>query len=159
MGTGITGAFDQCPSGVYLIDAEERGRVLRDEAFPREFAIAILNGDHASTRAGFFREIARALRFPDYFGHNWDAVYDCLTDLNWLPAAGYVLIFDGFERLANDDPGQWKTGLTVLRDACAFWAPLRTPMYALLHGPLELASDVPPLPSGCLPFQYDASEP
>lgn len=24
--------------------------------------------------------IAKACNFPDYFGHNWDALWDCLTD-------------------------------------------------------------------------------
>ena len=36
-------------------------------------------------------ELARVFRFPDYFGDNWDALDECLTDLEWLPARGYVL--------------------------------------------------------------------
>ena len=150
MGTDATGDPDPCPSGVYLIDAAGRERVLRPDAFPPEFAVAVLDGNKAATRAGFFEEIARALRFPDYFGRNWDAVYDCLTDFNWLPAAGYVLVIDGFDHLAMNDPGQWAIGLKVLREACTFWRPLPRPMYALLCGPGELASGVPPLPSACL---------
>ena len=105
------------------------------ECFPPDFAIAVLDGNEAGTRAGFFQEIARDLRFPDYFGRNWDAVYDCLTDLNWLPAAGYVVVLDGFDHLAMNEPGQWDIGLKVLREACAFWRPLPRPMYALLSGP------------------------
>jgi hypothetical protein len=146
----------RCPSGVYLIDAAERERVVRHDAFPPEFAVAVLDGAEAATRAGIFRELARALRFPDYFGHNWDAVYDCLTDLNWLSAAGYVLVLDGFERLATDEPGQWEIGLEVLREACAFWRPLSRPLYALLRGPSEQAPGVPPLPSACLSSWRDA---
>src|SRR3712207_8419702 len=56
------------------------------------FRSAVLDGTAASTRTAFFQEIARVPHFPDYFGPNWDAVYDCLTDLSWLPAAGYVLV-------------------------------------------------------------------
>jgi hypothetical protein len=115
----MTADLNACLSGVYLIDAAERERVLRHDVFPPEFAVAVLDGNKAATRPGFFQELARALRFPDYFGCNWDAVYDCLTDLNWLPAAGYVLVLDGFAPFAMNEPGQWDIGLKVLRDACA----------------------------------------
>jgi hypothetical protein len=147
---------DHCPSGVYLIDAAEREQVMRHGAFPAEFAIAVLDGTEARTRAGFFQELARVLHFPDYFGRNWDAVYDCLTDLNWLPAAGYVLVLDGFDRFATDEPDQWDIGLKVLRDACAFWQPLTRPMYALLYGKRDLASSVSELPTDCLSSRSQA---
>jgi RNAse (barnase) inhibitor barstar len=146
----VTDDADRCLSGVYLIDAAEREQVLRHGAFPAAFAIAVLDGAAAGSRAGFFQEIARRLHFPDYFGHNWDAVSDCLTDLNWLPAAGYVLVFDGFDHLAMNEPGQWAIGLKVLQEACAFWQPLSRSMVVLLYGPGELAPGVPPLPPTCL---------
>jgi len=44
-------------------------------------------------------ELARGFRFPDYFGGNWDAVNDCLRDLEWLPARGYVLRIPNAEAL------------------------------------------------------------
>lgn len=150
MSADVTEGSDRCPSGVYLIDAAERGQILRQGAFPPELAVAVLDGTDAATRAGFFEEIARVLRFPEYFGHNWDAVYDCLTDLNWLPAAGYVLVLDGFDQFATDEPEQWEIALKVLRDACAFWQPLSRSMITLLSGPSELAPGVPPLPAACL---------
>ena len=34
---------------------------------------------------------ATALTFPEYFGHNWDALEECLQDLVWLPP-GSILI-------------------------------------------------------------------
>jgi len=37
-------------------------------------------------REQLFEAFAAQLDFPDYFGRNWDALYDCLTDLDWLPA-------------------------------------------------------------------------
>jgi RNAse (barnase) inhibitor barstar len=155
VGADVTGHSDHCPSGLYLIDAAERDRVLSHDVFPPDFAIAVLDGDVAGTRAGFFQEIARVLHFPDYFGHNWDAVYDCLTDLTWLPAAGYVLVLDGFDRFATNEPDQWGIGLKVLREACAFWQPLSRPMVALLYGRSELAPGVPLLPSDFLPSRRD----
>ena len=35
---------------------------------------------------------AAALRFPSWFGYNWDAMHDCLTDLSWLPASAYRVV-------------------------------------------------------------------
>jgi RNAse (barnase) inhibitor barstar len=119
MSAEVTGGSDRCPSGVYLIDAAEREQVLHDGTFPADFAIAVLDGTDAATRSGFFQAIASSLHFPDYFGRNWDAVYDCLTDLNWLPAAGYVLVLDEFDQFATNEPEQWDIGLKVLREACA----------------------------------------
>lgn len=39
--------------------------------------------------------IAEALDFPDWFGHNLDALYDSLTDLSWLPEGEHVLVWEG----------------------------------------------------------------
>ena len=150
MGRDVSGHCDRCPAGVYLIDAAARERIVRHGACPPDLAVVVLDGATASSLAGFFQELARALRFPDYFGHNWDAVYDCLTDLHWLPAAGYVLVLDGFDHLARSEPGQWDIGLKVLREACAFWQPLSRSMVVLLYGPRELAPGVPPLPAAYL---------
>lgn len=38
-----------------------------------------------------FDAFGRDLGFPAYFGHNWNAVADCLRDWSWIPAKGYVL--------------------------------------------------------------------
>jgi len=39
-----------------------------------------------------FSIYAAALRFPKYFGRNWDAFEECLGDLSWLPAERPVVI-------------------------------------------------------------------
>jgi hypothetical protein len=63
---------------------------------------AVVDGHACRTRAAFFREAARALGFPAYFGHNWDAFLDCLRDLD-DPS---LVVASADELLADEDPRQ-----------------------------------------------------
>jgi hypothetical protein len=89
---------------------------------PAGFALHILQGKQCRTPAGVFSEFARALEFPDYFGHNWDALEECLADLEWLPAKGYtVLIADAQSVMPEDEEG-YETLLEILNDAGEAWS-------------------------------------
>jgi RNAse (barnase) inhibitor barstar len=74
-----------------------------------------------SDKAGFLARIATALGFPAWFGHNWDAFFDCLTDLGWRPAVGYVLILEHANELQATEPEVFDTALAILGDAAAVW--------------------------------------
>jgi len=88
---------------------------------PTGLALKVINGRHCKTPTTLFAEFARALEFPDYFGHNWDALEECLADLEWLPAKGYILLItDAVHVLANDDT-EYETFLEILRDAGEAW--------------------------------------
>jgi RNAse (barnase) inhibitor barstar len=65
--------------------------------------------------------LAAALRFPGWFGHNWDALFDCLTDLGWRKAPGYVLILLHAAELRDGAPEVFDTALAILADAGAAW--------------------------------------
>ncbi|HEV7900084.1 MAG TPA: barstar family protein [Planosporangium sp.] len=78
-------------------------------------------GGACRTRAGLFTEWAARLRFPEYFGHNWDALADCLKDLAGPkdPAAEQPLtlvVDDAPQLLADEPPAQLRTLLTILYD-------------------------------------------
>lgn len=45
-----------------------------------------------------------ALEFPDYFGANWDGFEECLRDLNWIMADGYILAVNGSENFWKEHP-------------------------------------------------------
>lgn len=36
--------------------------------------------------------LSQGLRFPNYFGWNWDALEECLQDLSWLPENSQIVI-------------------------------------------------------------------
>ena len=80
--------------------------------------------------------IAHALAFPQWFGGNWDALEDCLSDLSWSKAAGHVLLFEGAAALAPDDRGIL---IDILASAAASWAERKRPFFAVfLDGPAAL---------------------
>ena len=71
----------------------------------------------ARTKAAAVAAVADALDFPDWFGHNLDALYDCLTDLSWLPAGEHVLIWAGSAAFKAADPRSYLAIRSVLSDA------------------------------------------
>jgi hypothetical protein len=58
------------------------------------------------------------LWFPGYFGFNWDALYDCLRDLGWIPCRKVVLVHAALPNLPADD---LKLYLEILRDSALDW--------------------------------------
>jgi hypothetical protein len=88
---------------------------------PTGLALKVIKGRHCKTPANLFAEFARVLEFPDYFGHNWDALEECLADLEWLPAKGYILLIIDAGCVLPDDEAEYETFLEILRDAGEAW--------------------------------------
>ncbi len=91
-------------------------------ATPEGFIKILLKGTKCRTDAGLFTEFARSMKFPDYFGHNWDALEECLTDLEWLPAKGYILLLTDADLVLAEDEEGFQTLVDILRDAGEAWA-------------------------------------
>lgn len=77
----------------------------------------VLDGSDLANKHLALDGIAAALSFPEWSGRNLDALYDCLTDLSWLPQGEHVLIWSGHEALAEHDPKGFRGITAVLRDA------------------------------------------
>ena len=59
------------------------------------------------------KTIKDAFDFPDYYGENWDAFWDCLTDMVDDPIHIHILGLDNFQRKF---PAGCKTMLETLED-------------------------------------------
>jgi hypothetical protein len=76
------------------------------------------------------KNLAVALGFPDWFGHNWDALEDCLMDLSWREAPAHVLLIE--EAKPGDDLGVL---IDILRSSAESWAARGKPFFAIFVDP------------------------
>lgn len=75
-----------------------------------------------------YDEFAAALQFPDYFGENWDAFEECLSDLEWIPSAGYAPFIANAVQVLDEEPeGQFQTFVKILATTCEEWTRSQTP--------------------------------
>ena len=83
-------------------------------------------------KAGLLERSAAALGFPAWFGDNWDALYDCLTDLSWRPGRGWVLILENVHELRRAAPEALDTALVIMGDAALAWEERGLPLRVLV---------------------------
>lgn len=88
--------------------------------------------------------LAEGLAFPAWFGHNWDALEDCLNDMSWSNAEGYVLVLRHADGVHGRAEGDFLTLLRILADVSATWSEEGVPFWTFV----ELTADgIPLLPS------------
>lgn len=92
-----------------------------ERSAPGKAVVRFVRGGKATTGAKFFDEAAAALQFPYYFGENWDACNDCLTDLEWLGAEALVLCVTDAGRLLEKAPADAAKLAAVLQSAAQAW--------------------------------------
>lgn len=65
--------------------------------------IVTLDGALLKNKNALLSALASAFQFPSYFGHNWDALLDCMRSLpDFLPAESYVLIIENSSALLEN---------------------------------------------------------
>ncbi|HTY58967.1 MAG TPA: barstar family protein [Bacteroidota bacterium] len=107
-------------------------------------AVRILRGNRCAAKDALLEEFARGLDFPDYFGKNWDALEDCLTDLEWLSAEAFVVIVTNADQILKNSPGELKTLAGILASASRHWVEADPPasFHCLFHCEPESAGDL-----------------
>lgn len=120
--------------GIYQFRSKASPDFLRAEADRQGWRLFVLDGSKISTKKTFLEKIARAIKFPSYFGMNWDALGDCLIDMEWSPGAGYILVFQSPERFISTSPDDWQVALDIFKTTTDFWQQHNIPFYVLLQG-------------------------
>lgn len=110
----------------------------------RQSGLALVRVDLAKVcdKAALLAALASAMRFPHWFGGNWDALEECLADLPDTPY-GYVLLLDHCARWAEHAPDDFAMALQIFRDVARAWSGRGKGFWTLIGG---IAKPVPGLP-------------
>jgi len=95
----------------------------RDGGESSNVLVVRLHGQAMRDRKGVFDRFAEVLRFPSYFGRNWNAFLDCLRDLSWLQFTGMVVaILHSEHFLVDADPDELQLFCKIVSIAAEEWS-------------------------------------
>jgi len=89
------------------------------------------------------RQLGAALHFPTWYGANFDALFDCLTDPDWQPGRGHVIMIKGMIDLRATNPDDFATLIEVFQAATEARREAASPFWVLIDTP---ARGIPALP-------------
>jgi RNAse (barnase) inhibitor barstar len=73
------------------------------------------------SKKALMEAIAVGLKLPKHFGHNWDALADCLMDADWAKAASYSIVISDSVAAKKRFGEDWDTLIDLLEEACEWW--------------------------------------
>jgi RNAse (barnase) inhibitor barstar len=133
-------------SGVYQLIRQPE----EIEQAAKQVGLAVFRMDfsHIDGKKDLLDQAAKALQFPSWFGSNWDALNDSLTDLEWLGVkAGYVLVFENIEHFARSYAQEFHDATQVLRAASEYWKNENRPFWAFFSVSSAWDSGLPRWPA------------
>ena len=85
--------------------------------------IVEVEGSCMKNFSGFYNEISNAFSFPEYSGHNLNALFDSLTDLVWMTNSGVLFVIRNAGFVLEEESENSLSGfLDVLARAGQDWA-------------------------------------
>ena len=131
----MSSALDE--SFVHLIvdDDVETVDLLRRHASELGHAILSVDCSGVYTKEDLLDELGKALRFPEYYGRNWDAVDECIRDMAWIRAKGYLVLFIELNVAAQRIPGEVVNLVDVVDDVIYEWRAEGTPFNVVVEVP------------------------
>ena len=132
MNNAIASIVENGKGGIWFVPSLET-RSIQSAAKKAGYTFFHIDGKSIERKEQFMNAVATALRLPKTFGLNWDALEECLSELEG-DGDGHMIFFDHIDGLLNAHPDQFETLVEILRDAVESWKEDGTPMVVLLSG-------------------------
>ena len=102
---------------------------LQDAATQLNQHFLYANLSSAQSKQDILDLIAAQYTFPAHFGKNFDALYDCMTDLVHKsgPQPGFIVVLEQIPAHAKFDKEAREQLLDIFRDAADYWADRKIP--------------------------------
>ncbi len=98
-----------------------------------EYSRFFIDGNVIEDKQTFLTEFAEKLKFPRYFGINWDAFSDCLTDLSWIDSGNdFLIVYNNSHNFRTHQPEDWHIANAILLEAMDYWTEQGKKMVILL---------------------------
>jgi RNAse (barnase) inhibitor barstar len=130
----IETVLEEGRGGVYYLPAHKAAKDVQKLATGAGLSFFHVDGKNIARKEQLMNAVATALHFPKHFGNNWDALEECLTDLEWIDGDGYVIYYDHIDALLAAHPDQFETLVEILRDSVASWKDDGETMVVFLSG-------------------------
>jgi RNAse (barnase) inhibitor barstar len=129
----IASLLEAGKGGVWFVPGTSDAKAAKSAARKAGFAFFHVEGRNIERKEQLLNALATAMRFPQSFGNNWDALEESLIDLE-TDGDGFLVCYDHIDGLLDAHPDQFETFIEILGDAVESWKEDGTPMIVLLCG-------------------------
>jgi RNAse (barnase) inhibitor barstar len=133
---------DPDASDVYLLKKASLKSNIKKWCKERNLAFFHLNDKTIRTKDQFLEHCAKVCNFPEYYGTNWDALEDCLRDMEWVEARGFVILFEQFKAYVENSPDKFDETLDIFKDAADHWRDEGKLFAVFVHGAVPTPKDL-----------------
>ncbi|MBI3917701.1 MAG: barstar family protein [Betaproteobacteria bacterium] len=134
---------DTARAGPYL--APNDLRALADAVRKSDLTLLRLDIKGVRDKRDLLAAIAAALEFPEWFGGNWDALEERLTELPCNQTHGFVLLLDHCAEFARHSPNEFAAAIEIFESAAEFWAEQDKVFWTLFGGIKTPVAGIRPL--------------
>lgn len=124
----------QC-AGIFRLPSAANKKVVEHVAKTLGFAFFETRLNGLSEAPVALAAMGRDLNFPAWYGCNFDALNDCLSDLSWQQAPGYVTVITGADSMRHKNSDGFQTLNEVLASAIEDWRARNVPFWVFYDLP------------------------